>query len=156
MPLPGDWEYIAFDNLSGDESLTDELPDEPASRLLNWALRQVPPMAELTSEELQVGDVLGRVRRIARAVNRLVGRLSTLSRDAISFRLERLIGYYTPLLNQDELEELRKRLQNWAETATGWDIDRALDEILAALDLAAEPPQDANDRRDNESTEPTT
>lgn len=81
----------AIMNLYDDSSLTDELTDQPAKALLQWAEAQIPALAAQFPEEDPFEGAMKSLRGLLKGINRLVGQRDTLLPDERTAALKALM-----------------------------------------------------------------
>jgi hypothetical protein len=87
----------AAEMILGDEGLTDEMQDAPASRLLDWAVSAAHRLAEQTADmdEAQAQAFLDErvqdLRRVVRRINKLMGAHANGAGDEIGDTLQKII-----------------------------------------------------------------
>lgn len=96
----------AIEQVTGDVSLTDNMTDEQAARVLEWASRAANWIAVQTADmadadaEAYLQPRQEALRRVVRRLNKLLGELPDLGRDEIAEALARL---FEPVASVPEL-----------------------------------------------------
>lgn len=87
------------EQILSDESLTDELDDVPAQKLLHWGLkvseqivRQTGHLDDQMAEEFLYTPTVT-LRRLLRAINKLAGMTASLSPEEVAEQLGAILGY---------------------------------------------------------------
>lgn len=102
-PDPTPYHRLAVETLTGNSSLRDNLRDDQAQALLDWALARLaadlPQTAVLppAAAETWLDDWLTAVTGIMRAVNRLTPDLAQMDPAAAAAEIERLLGHLRQL-----------------------------------------------------------
>lgn len=87
----------ALQQIIGDESLTGDLEDNEAQRLLDWGIGHVRRLVQQTSAlddagaQAQLEPQLQALRRVIRRINKLVGSISSAAPDEIDQRLQEIL-----------------------------------------------------------------
>lgn len=118
----------AAESILGDESLTDEMTDVPAQRLLDWAVSKSKQLAERTAEmddataQAYLDGKLQDLRRVVRQINKAIGALSS-----------------------DTAEDINAAMQKALETASQVEVlqPQAVDPNTITESIKAQPPEDA-------------
>ena len=77
------------DKLLETENLTDNLEDDEANLLIDWAVEQVPGLAQDAQDEAQAGERVNALMRFMRAVNKLAPAPEEITPDGLLDLLER-------------------------------------------------------------------
>lgn len=84
-----------------DVSLTDELTDDEAKTLIDWALAQTETLAARARQKAgtaeDVDAQMKQIRRVMKQINRLVGRRTRLEPNEIKTKLSQLLETITAL-----------------------------------------------------------
>jgi hypothetical protein len=81
----------AIQQLYEDEGLTGALTDEPATILLSWGAEQLKGLAGFDYDQPDLVRTAYQLRRVMRAINRLVERQADLSEKELVQRLLKLV-----------------------------------------------------------------
>jgi hypothetical protein len=87
----------AAESILGDESLTDEMTDVPAQRLLDWAVSKSKQLAEQTADmddstaQAQLDTTLQDLRRVIRQINKAVGALENNTPEDVGAAMQKAL-----------------------------------------------------------------
>ncbi len=95
----------AIQQLYEDEGLTSALTDEPATILLSWGEEQLKDLAGFDYNQPELVRTAYQLRRVIRAVNRLVERQADLSEKEMVERLLKLVERAIQFGNQKSIIE---------------------------------------------------
>lgn len=102
-----------------DISLTDELTDDPAQKLLRWGEARLVTMVENIPDDEQFEDRFKQLRKLIKSINRFTGRRHNMPS-------EEQIGYVWKLL--DTAKELGYE-PNYGNLNTYMDKQKSLDDV---------------------------
>ena len=123
-------EQIFIERILENESLTGDLEDEPATRLLQWGTRQVRPLVQDLDDEELAGAKVNTLMAVLRRLNRLAANGATTPAADLAADLRQLVELYAEAFDR-------------ARTLSPADLETAAAE--AAATLAALPPIPALD-----------
>jgi hypothetical protein len=92
-----------IERLYESENLTDSLTDPSAKLLLVWGEQHINGLAALAPE--QIDEATRHIRRVMRAINRLVGRREQLSEEELVQQLLQLVDQVGHLVMEHSTDE---------------------------------------------------
>ncbi|GAB4571489.1 MAG: hypothetical protein Kow0077_08260 [Anaerolineae bacterium] len=148
--MPVEWDAEAFaaraaQEILNDSSLRDELTDEEAQPLLDWALARIEALAAQASgaspEALE--DALANLRRVMKRMNRLVRLRQEGDPEALATELNRLGQLGARLTGQESALGEHAAPELALDVLEGLDTVQLITHVLARIATSTAAPQPA-------------